>query len=128
MSAAFAIGVGCRRDCVAGAIVAVIEQASALCDGAPGARVYSVVDKQNEAGLQAAARMLQRDLVFVSREKLQDVADRVATHSASERILGVPSVAESAALVGAGPSSRLIVTRIAKDGATCAIAIRGEGP
>jgi cobalt-precorrin 5A hydrolase len=52
----------------------------------------------------------------------------VQTYSPHSRCrFDVPSVAEAAALAGAGPGAVLIVPRIAQDGATCAIAGSAEG-
>jgi cobalt-precorrin 5A hydrolase len=41
--------------------------------------------------------------------------------------IGLPSVAETAALAAAGRKARLLVPRVATKEATCAIAV-GEGP
>jgi cobalt-precorrin 5A hydrolase len=40
--------------------------------------------------------------------------------------MGIPSVAEAAALAGGGPTARLIVPRIAIGTATCALAVSEE--
>jgi hypothetical protein len=58
---------------------------------------------------------------------LRDQAADVGTISpASCRRFNLPSVAEAAALAGAGPGSVLLVPRIVHDGATCAIAVSRE--
>jgi cobalt-precorrin 5A hydrolase len=44
------------------------------------------------------------------------------------RHIGLPSLAETAALAGAGPGGELIVGRLAEGGATCAIAYRRAAP
>jgi cobalt-precorrin 5A hydrolase len=41
-------------------------------------------------------------------------------------MFGLPSIAEAAALAGAGPSSVLLVARMSDGGASCAIAGRQE--
>ncbi len=41
----------------------------------------------------------------------------------AQACLGIPSVAEAAALAAAGSGSRLLVTRIAVSDATCAVAV-----
>jgi len=64
---------------------------------------------------------------FLSRDALRGQADRVRTAAPrAQAEFDVPSVAEAAALAGAGPGSVLLVTRIAEGGATCAIA--GDAP
>ncbi len=70
-----------------------------------------------------AARHLGLDLVFLDRDALREQAPFVQTRSIrAESRFGVPSVAEAAALAGAGPGAALIVPRIASQGVTCAIA------
>ncbi|HTI02212.1 MAG TPA: cobalamin biosynthesis protein, partial [Acidisoma sp.] len=49
---------------------------------------------------------------------------RCLTRSArAQREVGLASVAEAAALAGAGPGGRLVLARIAADGVTCALAL-----
>jgi cobalt-precorrin 5A hydrolase len=62
-------------------------------------------------------------LHFLPQEALEAVADKAQTRSPRvEALFGVPSVAETAALAGAGPGAVLILPRIARDDVTCAIA------
>jgi cobalt-precorrin 5A hydrolase len=42
--------------------------------------------------------------------------------------MGVPSVAEAAALAAAGTTARLLLPRIAVGAATCALATKGAAP
>jgi cobalt-precorrin 5A hydrolase len=85
--------------------------------------LFTLADKCGEAGLGEAAGRLGLDLIYLSREALRDKAGSILMPSPhAEAIFGVPSVAEAAALAGAGPGSVLIVARIAEGGATCAIA------
>jgi cobalt-precorrin 5A hydrolase len=126
--AMIAIGIGCRRGASRQAIAAMIGQALARVQslGEP-TRLYSIERKRNEPGLLAAAHELDLPLDFLSLEALRAVEDKVATRSSrSEAALGVASVSEAAALVGAGDNARLIAPRMAADGVTCAIA-RGNG-
>ncbi len=154
MSAAVAIGVGCRRGCEAHLIEALIRHAlerlptgvvqagvaplgeaplgeaslgnarfgnAPLGDAAIG--LFTIIDKRDEVGLAEAAHRLGLALVLLPRAVLRDQAQSVQTCSPhSRRRFDVPSVAEAAALAGAGPGAVLIVPRIAQDGATCAIA------
>jgi cobalt-precorrin 5A hydrolase len=120
---AVAIGVGCRKGCSADTIEALVRQA--LGDVASFAPIglFTLIDKQGEAGLTEAANRLGLGVTYLSREALRDRADDTKTRAPNaEKQFGVPSVAEAAALAGAGPASVLIVPRIAQDGATCAIA------
>ena len=85
--------------------------------------LFTLVDKMGESGLVEAASRLGLELTFLSRDALGAAADRIQTPSRrAEAEFGVPSVAEAAALVGAGPDAVLLVPRIADGGATCAIA------
>ena len=121
-----AVGVGCRKGCPAEAIEALVRHALAGVSGAP-LGLFTVADKRDEAGLADAAELLELSLTYLTREALRDRVGDVRTRSERvESLFGVPSVAETAALVGAGPGSVLLVPRIAEGGATCAIA--GSAP
>ena len=133
MSALLAIGLGCRRDCSGAALTDLVTRALRLWPGdlaQPARRVlFSVEDKRGEAGLGEAAETLGLDLVFLPRETLQGVMERVATRSKRvEDLIGLASVAEASALAGAGPGSTLVVPRLCGIGSTCAIAIDGPTP
>lgn len=151
MAGLIAIGVGCRKSCASEAIVAIVRRAladcgqaewSALslppCGGGRGwrpsdltaagregvSRLFSVADKSGEPGLRTAAEALGFELVFLPREALAAAAPRILTRSAAtQRRFALDSVAEAAALAGAGPNARLLAPRLAQNGATCAIAI-----
>ncbi len=123
VSAALAIGVGCRRGCPTAAIVTLVQRARALCEAGAPARLFTIADKRNEPGLKAAASTLHLDLVFLPGEALAAASAGTVTPSpASQARFGLPSISEAAALAGAGPGARLLVARMAADGATCAIA------
>lgn len=118
-----AIGVGCRVGCRSGAVEDLVRAALERAPGAAPTGLFTVVDKHGEAGLTEAAARLGLDLVFLPRAALRAQAPFVRTHSPhADARFGVPSVAEAAALAGAGPGAILLVARIARDGATCAIA------
>lgn len=125
MSTRVAIGVGCRQGCSADEIAALVRQA---LGGAPLAEpmgLFTICDKREEAGLIEAAGRLGLDLVLLSRAVLRTQEASVQTRSArAEALFGVASVAEAAALAGAGEDAVLIVKRIASQGATCAVAGR----
>jgi cobalt-precorrin 5A hydrolase len=121
---AVAIGIGCKRGCSSEAIVALVGRAlaAAFCAGA-GARLFTHETKKSEPGLAGAAKMLGLPLVFLEPEVLRQASLRAATSSPRVMALfGLPSIAETAALAGAGPSSVLLVTRMSNGGASCAIA------
>jgi cobalt-precorrin 5A hydrolase len=125
MAGMIAIGLGCRKACASEAIVELVQRALADCGQAEGVRrLFSLEDKRDEPGLRAAAQALGCDLVFLSREALGAEAPRLLTRSAAvQSRFGLDSVAEAAALAGAGPDARLLGPRIAANGATCAIAL-----
>jgi cobalt-precorrin 5A hydrolase len=121
-------GVGCRRDAPAADIEAAIRAALARADVAADAldAIATIAAKRGEAGIAAAAATLGVSVVFVSETELKATADRTETRS--ERVLarvGVPSVAEAAALAAAGPSARLVSSRVVIGAATCALAASG---
>ena len=123
-----AIGVGCRSGVSGGVIAGLIERALdvAARPGTPAA-VFTVVDKAQEPGIGEAAAALGLALVHLPRTALAAVADKVATRSEKViELFGVPSIAEGAALAGAGPGGRLVVERMADRGATVAVAIGAD--
>jgi cobalt-precorrin 5A hydrolase len=130
MAGMIAIGVGCRKGCTGAAIVAVVRRALAKAGDLPGKReLFTLDEKASEANVREAASTLGLPLYFVSHQRLLREAARVATPSARvERLVGLPGVAETAALAGAGPNGELIVAKIVGGGATCAIALRPEPP
>lgn len=85
--------------------------------------IFTIDSRQNESGLDEAARRLNTRIVFLPLAALVARKDDVLTRSPRiEALMGVGSVAEAAALVGAGPGSLLLGPRIASARATCAIA------
>ena len=124
-----AIGLGCRKG-VSGAVIAsLVREALSIIDRTGSAALFTVEAKRAEAGLSQAAEALAMPLRFLSQEALEAVADRAQTRSLRvEALFGVPSVAETAALAGAGPGAQLILPRITRDGVTCAIASKDRAP
>jgi cobalt-precorrin 5A hydrolase len=118
-------GVGCRRGTSAAAIETVIAAALARAGLASGVLdvIATSAVKGEEAGIAAAASALGLRLVLVPQLDLATAGSRAATHS--KRVMnqmGVPSVAEAAALAAGGPAARLVLPRIAIGPATCALA------
>ncbi len=123
-----AIGIGCKRSCSSEAIVTLVERAlaAAACAGAPAA-LFTHEAKKSEAGLASAAKALGVPLVFLNIQVLRQASLRAVTNSPRVmRMFGLPSIAEAAALAGAGPSSVLLVARMSDGGASCAIAGKKE--
>jgi cobalt-precorrin 5A hydrolase len=123
-----AIGVGCRKGCSSEAIVALVRRAleRAGCEGATAA-IFTHQAKRVEAGLFAAAAELGIPLVFLDSESLRTAAPEAATRS--EKVMALfdlPSIAETAALAGAGAGATLLAPRISAAGVSCAIA-KGSG-
>ena len=119
-----AVGIGCRKGCPEGDILDLMNQAIALLPSpADVAGMFSVADKAGEPGLVAAAAALALPLAFLDRAVLQLVAGGAQSCSRRvEEMFGLPSVAETAALAGAGAGAVLLVTRRSSPTATCAIA------
>ena len=128
MSGLVAIGVGCRAGVPGDAIAALVCRAL-VAFGAPAGerRMFTLADKAHEPGLVEAARLIGAPLIALPLEALQAEARRVLTPSrAVQSRFGVPAIAESAALAGAGAGGKLLGARLAADGATCAIALSEE--
>jgi cobalt-precorrin 5A hydrolase len=122
-------GVGCRKGADAAQIEAAIRAALAHKGLAVGALalIATAAAKASEPGIQAAAAALGLPLVPVSQHELEAAGARAETRS--ERVvalIGVPSLAEAAALAAAGPAARLIVRRVVAGPATCALAESGD--
>lgn len=120
-----AIGLGCRRDTAGDEVVALVQEAIALLKGSPvrPAGLFTLADKRGEAGLAEAARTLGLPLVFLDRAVLALVAGEARSCSRRvEEMFGLPGIAETAALAGAGQGAVLLVPRVASAAVTCAIA------
>jgi cobalt-precorrin 5A hydrolase len=120
-------GIGCRKGASAAAISAVIADALARAGLDTLDLVAAPESKGGEHGIAAAVAALGVPLVLVAKADLEAAGARTQTRS--ERVLaliGVPSVAEAAALAAGGPAARLILPRITVGVATCALAVGGE--
>jgi hypothetical protein len=77
------------------------------------------------AVLQEAAQRAGLDLILLPLDELRAAAHLCVTHSEhSMKQYGIPSVAEAAALAGAGAGARLIVPRIVGANVTASVAGR----
>ena len=121
-------GVGCRRGASASEIAAAITAALAARKLAVGALglIATAQAKADEPGISAAAASLGVRLVLVPQDALTAASPRAITKSERvQELIGVPSVAEAAALAAGGPNTRLLAPRIVVGPVTCAL---GEVP
>ncbi|PKM83530.1 MAG: cobalamin biosynthesis protein CbiG [Firmicutes bacterium HGW-Firmicutes-13] len=98
------LGVGCKRGVSAGRILNFVERSfreEGFCLSSLR-KVVSVDIKRDEKGLLEAARSLQVPLEFVSLEEIKNFEVQVSRSKYVEEVLGVGSVCEPAALIGAG--------------------------
>lgn len=120
-------GIGFRRGTDPDEIAALIERALATL-GAERSHLTAVAtaaDRASEPAIRAATARFGLSPLPVSSEALEARDIEIVTRSARiERLRGVGSLAEAAALAGAGRRSRLALPRIASGGATCALAVR----
>lgn len=120
-----AAGIGCRKDCTRADIIAAIsialrqanltmQSVNLLC--APSFKMPA-------SEITAVAETLERPLVFIDLDALANRDAETLSHSPQvASLFGVSSVAETAALVGAGATSHLYGPRIVFGSATCALA------
>ncbi len=125
--ARLAIGLGFRKAATAESLAALIREARsrlpAALAGAPA--MLATIAEKDRPPLRAAAALLDLPVLILSKAALAGTEDRITVSSDTARAcLGIPSVAEAAALAAAGPGARLVVTRVATADATCAIALR----
>ena len=118
-----AIGIGCKKGTPAEAIMTLVQDALSRVEPDEIRGLFTLAEKATEHGLHEAAARLSLPLLFLPDMALKAAACKNQTHS--ERVValfGVPSVAESAALAGAGEGAILLLPRITEGGVTCAIA------
>jgi cobalt-precorrin 5A hydrolase len=118
-------GIGCRRGSSEADVEKALEAAlSQLRLPFPALGCIAIpVTKSGEAGIAAAAAARGVELILISQTDLEAAAPRTVTKSAhSLAAMNVPSVAEAAALAGAGSNARLLVPRVATKRVTCALA------
>lgn len=125
-------GIGVRRAAASSEIVALVDRAlgaAALGRGALAGLATAAPLAGADAFLEAARSLAVAPLA-VDQTRLAHADRHVRTRSArSLAAHGVGSVAEAAALAGAGSGSWLVLERIASAGVTCALAAReGEQP
>ncbi|MCJ8141969.1 cobalamin biosynthesis protein [Ancylobacter sp. A5.8] len=122
-------GVGSRRGVTAQEVCAAVRGAMErhgvkLCDIS---LMATPALKGSEAGIMRAALDLGLLLVMVPQSQMEAAGTRALSHS--DRVvalMGVPSVAEAAALAAAGRRSTLIGPRFVLGPVTCALAREAE--
>ena len=124
-------GIGCRAGATAQEIDAAI--AAALSNGGLAKDALKLIatssTKAAEPGIAAAASARGLRLMLVEQTDLEAASGRAVTKSERvQELMGVPSVAECAALAAAGATARLVVPRVAVGPATCALAMAGDAP
>lgn len=124
-------GLGCRRGCAAGEIVALVGTAIDRARDHAGigrCRVTALAApafKKDTPALLDAATDLGLPLLWIEEAAMHAAEPRCETRSDKAReATGFASVAEAAALAAAGPGSRLMLPRINSGAATCALAER----
>ena len=118
-------GIGFRAGASWQDIVALVTLATKKVSLSPDdLRGLATLDrKAAEAGFIEAADHLKLRAIAIEPEVLRGMADGVRTHSPRVQALyGVGSVAEASALAAAGPGARLLLSRIASERVTCALA------
>ncbi len=124
-------GVGSRRGVSAQEVRAAVEGALARYEVKLGeiSLMATPALKGSEAGIMRAALDLGLLLVMVPQAQLEAAGARAMSHS--ERVvalMGVPSVAEAAALAVAGRRSTLLGPRFVLGPVTCALAREANRP
>lgn len=117
------VGVGLRRGKDAASIVAAVRHALDMAGVSPDeVRLIASVDiKSDEQGLIEAARILGAPARFIGSEEIREAARGFARSEFVQSKVGLPAVAEPAALL-AGRRTSLLLTKIKKDGVTVALA------
>jgi cobalt-precorrin 5A hydrolase len=125
------VGVGCRKGVSAATVTAAIEIACARA-GVAKDRIDSIATaaaKEHERGIADAAAAFGVPLILVSAADLHAAGARAVTHSMRVmELIGVPSVAEAAALAAGGPTASLLAARITVGPVTCALAETERAP
>lgn len=121
MSRALSVGVGCRSGAAADEIAALVRATLAECAG-DATQIYTLDEKAAQENLREAAVELALPLVGLSAAALRAESARLTQRSdAAEKRFGLPSVAEAAALAGAGPGAKLLALKKSA-AAVCAVA------
>ncbi|SEO99735.1 cobalt-precorrin 5A hydrolase [Aquisalimonas asiatica] len=124
-----ALGVGfasrCTENELAAVVMAVLEEVPGLLDAHAGvARLAAPAHKRPAGLLEPVAGRVGLSPVYVTRDQLSAWQPATVTRSRlAEAAVGLPAVAEAAALAAAGPGARLLIPRRTAGPATCALAL-----
>ena len=121
-----ALGVGCERHAPAAELETLVMTTLAEAGLAPEAIacVVSLALKAAEPAVHALSQTLDVPARFLAQDALAAEARRLATPSEVVKAeIGIPGVAEAAALAAAGPAGRLLVTKRKSRRCTVAVAI-----
>lgn len=118
-------GIGCRSSVDASQIDAAIDGAlENTLQAETLGLIAAPAAKAKEAGIVAAAQARGVELLWISQQELEAANPRTLTRSRYAMVaMNVHSVAEAAALAGAGAGSRLLAPRIVIGPVTCALAM-----
>lgn len=127
-----ALGLGCRKGVSKDAVIAAITNALDVA-GLQVSEVTALIIpafKADEIGILGAAAELGLEVRHVQQGALKQVEAACPTKSqVALRAIGVSSVSEATALVGAGPGASLLLSRQTYGSVTIAIAQSlGESP
>ena len=94
-----------------------------------GAEFFTLDAKRDEPGLLQAVAAFGLPITFLTLDAMEPgLVGAITRSSRVKAAVGIASVAEAAALAGAGPGARLLVPRLARSGATCAVAAAKVAP
>ncbi len=118
------VGIGCRKNADAKQVEDAVRQAFSRhgLDLRAAARIASISIKSGEAGILKTAESMQVPFVTFSAEELEQAEGDFAESAFVRNVTGTGNVCERAALLGAGPGSRLLVRREVYGGVTVAVA------
>jgi cobalt-precorrin 5A hydrolase len=117
-----AVGVGCRAGASAEAVERLVREALARA----GLETASLHGLRRVPALTEAAARLGLALYWHDEAALRAAAPRIVSHSPRVAALfGVGSVAEAAALAGAGADARIVIAKFSADGVSVAVAKGG---
>lgn len=119
------LGIGCRKDVLRDVIEGVTDRVfrEANLEKRAVARIASIDRKQSEEGLVRLAEAWQVPFVTFSAGELEEVKEPVEESDFVRQVTGTGNVCERAALLAAGPGSRLLVRKQASSGVTVAVAM-----
>lgn len=124
-------GIGCRAGATVREIEAVLEAAASRANLALDeiGIIATSHAKNREQGIADVASLRGLKLVTVTQSELEAASAHVVTRSDRvAQLIGIPSLAEAAALAAAGPDARLVAPRIVVGRVTCALAMSGDMP